>query len=161
MATLQSTISLNDRMSSTLSSIVKAMHSTLSAMQSVEKQNSNLGKSFQKAQQNITQAEKELKLFDNQINKTKNNMNSGNATASSFFKSLLGASVVQKTIGMISGQVSNAIQRFDTLNNYINVMGNLGIGADEANKSLERMKAGLDRITYHITRWCKCCSKVY
>ena len=144
MATIQSTMALNDRMSSTLSSIVKAMHSTLSAMQSVEKQNGNMGKAFQKAQQNVIQAEKQLKQFDSQINKTNSTMNKGTSTANSFFKGLLGAQAVQKVFGMVTSQVGSAIQRFDTLNNYVNVMSNLGIEADEAQKSIDRMKDALD-----------------
>ena len=144
MATIQSTMALNDKMSSTLSSIVKAMHSTLSAMQSVEKQNGNMGKAFQKAQANIIEAESQLKNFDNQINKTSSNMNKGTSTAKSFFAGLLGAQAVQKVFGMVTGQIDSAIQRFDTLNNYVNVMSNLGISADKAQKSLDRMKVGLD-----------------
>lgn len=141
---LQQTISLNDKMSSTLSSIIKAMHSTLSVMQSVDKQSGNMGKAFQKAQANITDAEKQLKQFDNQVNKTQNKMNEGSSTANSFFKGLMQAQIVQKGLGMISSQVGSAIQRFDTLNNYVNVMSNLGIAAEDAQKSLERMKVGLD-----------------
>ena len=144
MATIQSTMALNDRMSSTLSSIVKAMHSTLSAMQSVEKQNGNMGKAFQKAQQNVIQAEKQLKQFDSQINKTNSTMNKGTSTANSFFKGLLGAQAVQKVFGMVTSQVGSAIQRFDTLNNYVNVMSNLGIESDAAQKSIDRMKDALD-----------------
>lgn len=144
MATIQSTLALNDRMSSTLSSIVKAMHSTLSAMQSVNKGNSNLGKSFKEAQKNVNEAEKQLKQFDNQVNKTKNTMNSGSASAGSFFKALMGAQIVQKGIALINSQLDNAIQRFDILNNYKNVMGNLGISGADADKSLERMKVGLE-----------------
>ena len=74
MTTIQSTMALNDKMSSTLSSIVKVMHSTLSSIQSVNKEDDSLGNAFKKDQQNIIEAEKELKNFDNQINKTNSTM---------------------------------------------------------------------------------------
>ena len=53
MATIQSTMSLNDRMSTTLSSIVKAMHSTISTMQSANKENGSMSNAFKKAQTDI------------------------------------------------------------------------------------------------------------
>lgn len=84
MATIQSTLALNDRMSSTLSSIVKAMHSTISTMQSVNKENGTMGNSFKKAQQDINKAEKELQNFNKGLKDTKKSANEGASSLGGF-----------------------------------------------------------------------------
>ena len=107
---------LNDKMSSTLSSIVKVMHSTLSSMQSVNKENDSLGNVFKKAQQNIIEAEKELKNFDNQINKTNSTMTAGTSIASSFFGGMLPenleSSAIRKFASIINNQLGDTVKVF-------------------------------------------------
>lgn len=47
------------------------------------------------------------------------------------------------TAGIIAG-LSSAVGRFDTLNNYPKVLGNLGFSAEEAEKSIEDLSKGID-----------------
>ena len=135
MATIQSTLSLNDRMSSTLSNIVKAMNSTLKAMQKIEGQ--DFGKEFRNASKYIKLANNDLKGF-------KSSSDKAGSSFGSIFKGILGASAVQSILGMISNQLDSAISRMDTLNNYTNVMRNLGISENAAAASRERLSAGLE-----------------
>lgn len=52
--------------------------------------------------------------------------------------------VFSKVSSVISQNLSAGIARADVLNNYVNVMSNLGIGADAAKKSVESLSDGLD-----------------
>lgn len=58
-------------------------------------------------------------------------------------KSLLVATGITKAVSagfnMITNSTDAAISRLDTLNNFPKVMSNLGIGADEAQKSIDKM----------------------
>lgn len=96
MATIQSTMSLNDRMSTTLSSIVKAMHSTLSTMQSVNKENSNMSNAFKKAQTDINNAEKNLKNFNKGLRDTKQSANEGAASLGGFIARVASFAAIAK-----------------------------------------------------------------
>ena len=49
----------------------------------------------------------------------------------------LAAKGISKALSVINENMDSAISRFDTMNNYPKVMSNLGIGTDEANKSIE------------------------
>lgn len=51
---------------------------------------------------------------------------------------------LSKVFGAISNSMGSAIKRFDTLNNYPRVMSNLGIGAEESKKSIQRLVGGLE-----------------
>lgn len=46
---------------------------------------------------------------------------------------------ISKILGAIGTQIGGAVARLDTLNNFPKVMGNLGISADEAQKSIDYM----------------------
>ena len=96
MATIQSTMSLNDRMSTTLSSIVKAMHSTISTMQSVNKENGNMSTAFKKAQTDINNAEKNLQNFNKGLKDTKNSANEGAASLGGFIARVASFAAIAK-----------------------------------------------------------------
>lgn len=49
----------------------------------------------------------------------------------------LAAKGISKALSVINENMDSAISRFDTMNNYPKVMSNLGIGTDEANRSIE------------------------
>lgn len=51
--------------------------------------------------------------------------------------------LVTKGIDAISNSVSGAVSRLDTLNNFPKVMGNLGIGASDAQSQIKRMSDSL------------------
>lgn len=44
---------------------------------------------------------------------------------------------ISKTFGVITQSIGNAVSRLDTLNNYPNVMGNLGIGSEDSSASIK------------------------
>lgn len=52
--------------------------------------------------------------------------------------------VFSKVSSVISQNLSAGIARADIMNNYVNVMSNLGIGADAAKKSVDQLSDGLD-----------------
>lgn len=51
---------------------------------------------------------------------------------------------INSATGMITGSVSSAIKRIDTLNNFTKVMSNMNISQQEAEKSREKLDKGLD-----------------
>ena len=53
------------------------------------------------------------------------------------------ASAINKTIGVFNQNLDNAISRYDTMNNFPKVMSNLGIGTDEAQKSVDKLSEKL------------------
>lgn len=113
--TVSSTLSLQDKMSSVFKKIANAGNSS-----------------------NVT-----LRVIDDNVKKVSNSMDKGVVSSNSFIKSLMGFSIVKNIFSMITGQVDSAISRMDTLNNYTNVMSNLGVSEDEANASRERLSEGL------------------
>lgn len=127
MANVKSTLSLQDKMSSTLSYITKAMNSTLQVMKNVDKQ--DMGKSFEEASRNIKLAENSLKGFNNTANTV-------SKSSGSLIKNLLGFSLIQKTLQLVLSQMDSAINRLDTMNNFPKVMSNLGIDAQESQAAI-------------------------
>lgn len=118
MATIQSTLVLQDKMSSVFNNINKAGKDSTSSLKGVK----------------------------GAVDDVKNGMLSGTSASNTFFKSLMSFSLVRNIFGMITSQVSSAISRLDTLNNYPKVMQNLGIAQDQANASRERLSEGLKGI---------------
>lgn len=57
----------------------------------------------------------------------------------------IGAAVnlVNKGINMVTGSLSGAVERYDTMNNFPNVMANLGIAAEDAQAAINEIAAGL------------------
>ena len=64
-------------------------------------------------------------------------------SAGTSIKSIVAGLGITKLIGMamseISSSIDGAVARVDTLNNFPKVMSNLGIGAEEAEKSINKM----------------------
>lgn len=116
MATVNSTLVLNDRMTSTFERVEKAARS---------------------AEKTFQEISKKLEDMDNKSKKV-------SSSTGSIFKGMLGANLVSKGISMVVGQLDKAISRFDTVNNYTNVMSGLGFGAEESQGSIDRLKDGLD-----------------
>lgn len=59
--------------------------------------------------------------------------------AKSFTIAQIASTAFNKAIGTISKNMGSAISRLDTLNNYPKVMTNLGISAEDAEKSISKM----------------------
>ena len=76
-----------------------------------------------------SQVDKATKSFDTSIsNLTK-----------SFTLGTLAAKGISKALGVMNENLDSAIKRTDTLNNFPKVMSNLGIGADEAQESINEL----------------------
>lgn len=95
-----------------------------------------------KAELDTTQAEKGLDNLERKADKTGKNVSVKLSKGFMVGMSALNV-VVQKIAQGISGSMDEAISRVDTLNNYTKVMGNLGIKADDASVSLNRMSDAL------------------
>ena len=119
MATVNSELVLIDRMSATLTRIEN---------------------SAKKAENTFDSLNKKISNTDNVMKKTSS---SAGSLFSSMLKANLVSSAISKLTNLITGQLSNAISRFDTLNNYTKVMHNLGISEEAANASRERLANGL------------------
>jgi tape measure domain-containing protein len=116
MSTINQTISLQDKMSSTFKKIYNAASDNIKAFENLHKQ----------------------------VKQVDNSMASAKSSSTSFLNSLLGFSAVQKVFNMITSQIDSAITRFDTLNNYKTIMTNLGMSAEDAESSITTLKNGLD-----------------
>ena len=116
MATVNSTLKLTDKMSMVFDKITESAHKTLNTLNQIEKANHKVDKSMQKV----------------------------STSSSSMFKGIMGANIVSKGIGMVTSQLDSAIKRFDTINNYRNVMAGLGFDETASQKSIDRLKKGLD-----------------
>ena len=95
-----------------------------------------------KAEIDTTQAEKGLDNLERKADKTSNNVSAKLSKGFMVGMSALNA-VAQKVVNLVSSTMNEAISRTDTMNNYAKVMANLGINADEASTSLDRMSDAL------------------
>ncbi len=73
------------------------------------------------------------------MEKTADSTNKGVMKSFKWLKTGIIALGIGKIISSIMGGLSGAVNRFDSLNNYANVMSNLGVGADDANSSIKRL----------------------
>lgn len=166
MAGISTAIELTDRMSypiqaitSSLQNIVDVMDDVTTSMDSsfdsskitaarisMDEANASINEMLE----HYNKASSGANNFSNNINNAKNKteqfnsaLQEGASATNSLFNSLMGFAIIQKGISMITSQVGSAIDRLDTLNNYPKVMANLGIGANEANASMQMLSEGL------------------
>lgn len=89
----------------------------------------------------LTRFTADTKDFDSKAKKV-------DASISSIAKGVLVATGVTKAFGaawsLVTGELDTAIDRFDTLNNFPKVMSNLGISAEESQKSIDKLS---DKLT--------------
>lgn len=85
----------------------------------------------------------DIKEFNNGLNKMQSKTESVGGTIKNIVASLGISSIIGKTIGMINSSLDGAISRFDTLNNYVNVMSNLGFESDKAQESINKISEGI------------------
>lgn len=98
MATIKTTLALNDRMSKAFSSITTAMKSSLSVMKSIKSE--NIGDSFNQAAADINRAERAVQNFNNSIEEQDKN----NKHTELSLKKLLGTYLSFKTVQGIINQ---------------------------------------------------------
>lgn len=87
----------------------------------------------------VIETELDRKNFENGLDK----MKSSTQKAGSTIKNIVASLGITKMIGIamntINQSIDGAITRLDTLNQFPKVMSNLGIGAEEAQKSIDKM----------------------
>lgn len=166
MASISTAVELTDRMTYPLNSIASAMGNVIEIMGNM---NTSMNEAFDDSKINsarisIDEAKTSISAITEQFNNARNGANNfgnninnvankqeqlnrklqeGTTASNSFIKSLMGFSVIQKIIGLVSSQVGNAIDRLDTMNNYPKVMSNLGISSDQANASIKMLSENL------------------
>ncbi len=166
MATIKDTLALEDRITPTLSKAEKCAIQNIKTFNQMSKEVDNLKRSLDEAEKvnpKIVGTEaysKQFELieklegklhdvatgqdaFSSSLDRTKYSLNSTSSNVGNFIKGLVGLQAVQKIFSLITNQIGSAISRYDTLNNYSNVMQNLGISEEQANASRERLSAGL------------------
>lgn len=87
----------------------------------------------------VIETELNTKNFENGLDKMKStSQNAGNS-----IKNIVAGLGITKLIGVAMNQINSsldgAISRLDTLNNFPKVMSNLGIGAEDADKSIKKL----------------------
>lgn len=166
MASISTAVELTDRMTYPLNSIASAMGNVIEIMGNM---NTSMSEAFDDSKINsarisIDEAKASISAITEQFNNARNGANNfgnninnvankqeqlnrklqeGTTASNSFIKSLMGFSVIQKIIGLVSSQVGNAIDRLDTMNNYPKVMSNLGISSDQSNASIKMLSENL------------------
>ena len=87
---------------------------------------------------------KELNNVQSSLGKLQNKVNNtSKGILSSVIKGNIAAKLVATTVRAITNNISGAISRLDTLNNFPKVMSNLGVSSQDANASLKRLNQGL------------------
>lgn len=89
---------------------------------------------------NTKQLQSEIKNTQNSIKNFSNKASkSTKSLTSSFLKASVFAGVLGTAIKLVSSKLSDAVSRLDTLNNYTNVMSNLGVSSEDAEASISRL----------------------
>ena len=79
--------------------------------------------------------------LDNKLNSISNGLK--NLTSKITVGNVM-AKGIGKAFNVMSSHMDDAISRIDTMNNFPNVMGNLGIDAKESEKSIKKMSKALE-----------------
>lgn len=80
------------------------------------------------------------------INDITSKTKSGGATVKNIIAGLGITKLVTKAFDVIRSSMDGAISRLDTMNNFPKVMSNLGIGAKESQKAIDKLSEGLQGI---------------
>ena len=84
------------------------------------------------------------KNFESGLDRMQNATRKAGGTIKNIVVGLGITKLVSVAMGQITSSIDSAISRVDTLNNFPKVMSNLGIGAQEAQKSIDKMS---DKLT--------------
>lgn len=118
MASINTVLKMQDKMSSQLEAV---------------------GKQLSKIETDMGKVGKASDDMQNKLNKAGNSI-------SNVFKGVLGADIVKKGLSMITSEIGNAVSRFDTINNFSKIMGNMNISAEESEAALDKLKEKLKGI---------------
>jgi len=157
MASIASTLKINDGMSSVLKSMVRSMNLVVNSFEDIDKAGKIDTKSIKAAKSELGNLGAEMKKLDKTIEDAKNSQdkftNSVKASDGVFekfkqsisgfsFGVLMGAG--QKAFSAITSSIDGAIARVDTMNNFPKVMQQMGFGADESKNAIDALSKGID-----------------
>ena len=152
MATISTAIRVQDAMAPAFHSMNTALNIVLNSFEAMQTASGRAidTASIQTARQELAnanvvmqQVEENAKKAGEESNKMPQGFEKANNSANKLLKTLMGFSIVQKVTNLVTGQVSSAMNRLDTLNNYPKVMSNLGIDKAQANASKQMLVDGL------------------
>lgn len=152
MATITTAIKIQDAMTPAFHSMNNALNIVLNSFEALQDSTHNamdtasiqVAKTeLANANATIIEVEENIRNANNESNKMPQNFANANNSANNLVQTLMRLSIIQRSISMITGQVSSAISRIDTLNNYPKVMANLGISAEHAEASMQMLSDGL------------------
>lgn len=95
---------------------------------------------YEKLDENIRDAENEITNFNNKIDDMNDKINNATKSSNSLFKTLMGFSIVQKIIGVVTNQLDSAMKRMDTMTNFQKTMTAITGSSDAATASLNELK---------------------
>lgn len=87
----------------------------------------------------VISTELDTKNFQKGIDTMQNKAKSGGTSIKNIVAGLGITKLIGTAFSTITSNIDGAVKRIDTLNNFPKVMSNLGIGANEAQKSIEKM----------------------
>lgn len=152
MATITTAIRVQDAMTPAFHSMNNALNIVLNSFEALQDSThkaidtasiKTARQELANANATIIQVEEKLKKANNESSKMPQNFVNANNSAGNLVQTLMGLSIIQRGISMIIGQVSSAISRIDTLNNYPKVMANLGISTEQAEASMQMLNDGI------------------
>ena len=87
----------------------------------------------------VIETDLNTKKFESGLDKIKDTTQKAGNTVKNIVKGLGISKIISVAINEINNSIDGAISRFDTLNNFPKVMLNLGVGTEEADKSLKKL----------------------
>lgn len=136
---LSTSLTMVDNFSGKLSKV-------LTSLKSVEGGMGNMKKTVQQPIQNGPG--EQMQREAQKVSQATQKMQGDAEKTGSMFKAVLGGALVggaiTKGIGAITGSIGSAVSRFDTLNNAPKVLSSMGFAAEDAAKSSDLLKNGID-----------------
>lgn len=87
----------------------------------------------------VIETDLNTKKFESGLDRIKDTTQKAGNTVKNIVKALGISKIISVAMNEINNSLDGAISRFDTLNNFPKVMSNLGIGADDADKSIKKL----------------------
>lgn len=159
MATIKTAFKIQDAMTPALHSINNVLNIVLDNFENLQNMTDksvnisnikeareelkNISTNITRIEENAKKANYIIEEMPQIFNNASNSVNNLAQNSNSVLKTLMGFSLIQKMIGLVSNQLGSAIDRMDTMNNYPKVMSNLGIGAKQSNASIKILSENL------------------
>lgn len=87
----------------------------------------------------VIETDLNTKKFENGLDRIKDATQKAGNTVKNIVKALGISKMISVAMNEINNSLDGAISRFDTLNNFPKVMSNLGVGTEDADKSLKKL----------------------